>query len=287
MNYDKKTRILIAGLLLTFVLIVTACSTDQQTASGSTSKNQKMQARATLNHVPGGTSDLTWTAANQTLTVQIWMSGLAPNSSHPAHIHKGNCNSDGAIVFPLNPVKADATGVGASVTTITGDTKAIPQSSWYINVHDGGTGLTPAIQDTPIACGNIVNPGASTTTDQSVHLVLGSALSSNQSALGTTKLSLDGNKLTVQITLGGLVPNSTHIAHIHKGSCELQGAVVYPLNPIVADASGNATSTTTVDQVTSIPASGWYVNVHFGGTMQDVSTQTGDDPIACGDVVLV
>jgi hypothetical protein len=282
MNHTKKARIVVAGLFLTFMLIVTACSTDQQKTT-----SQVTQANATLGHVPSGTSDLTWSAASQTLTVKIKLSGLAPNSTHPAHIHKGDCNSNGAIVFPLKPVVADGTGVGTSETTIPQDTKAIPQSNWYINVHNGGDGLTKDLQDTPIACGSIVNPQASTTSDQAVHLILSVTPSPSQAAAGSARLSLDGsNKLTVQVTLSGLVPNSTHMAHIHSGSCEAQGKVKYPLNPIVADADGNGTSTTTVDQVTSIPGGGWYVNVHLGGTTKDLSTQTGDDPIACGNVVL-
>jgi hypothetical protein len=289
MNNTKKKQIVVAGLLLAFMLLAAACSTGQQTTTtsgGTTPTNQTTQAWATLNHVPTGTSDLAWDVTSKTLTVKIWMSGLAPNSSHPAHIHKGNCASDGAIVFPLNPVVADAKGVGTSQTTINGDAKAIPENTWYINVHDGGTGLTPEIQNTPIACGNILNPNASTTSNQTAHLVLGSTVSDNQAVHGNAKLTLDGNKLTVQVVLGGLVPNSTHIAHIHTGSCEAQGAVKYMLSPVVADASGFGTSTTTIDQVAAIPPSGWYVNVHLGGTASEVSTQTGDDPISCGDVVL-
>jgi hypothetical protein len=174
-----------------------------------------------------------------------------------------------------------------SVTTIPNDTKAIPQTNWYINVHDGGTGLTPALQDAAIACGNISNPGASTTHNQIVHIVLGTTPSPEQSALGTAKLTLNGNTLTVQLILGGLVPSSTHMAHIHRGSCEAQGGVVYPLNPVVADTTGNGTSTTAINTVNAIPATGWYVNVHLGANAKDLSTQTGDDPLACGDVVLV
>ena len=283
MNHAKKARIVVAGLLLTFMLIVAACSTSQQTPTGDAT--QKNQASATLKHTPTGTSELKWNAADQTLTVSIRLSGLAPKSTHPAHIHKGNCNSDGATVFPLNSVVADSTGVGTSDTTISQDTKAIPDGSWYINVHNG-PGSTSDLQKAPIACGNIANPNASTTSDQSVKVALGATTAANQAADGTAKLSLDGNKMTVQITLNGLVPNSTHIAHIHKGSCEAQGDVQYTLKPVVADASGTGTSTTPVDQVTSIPSSGWYVNVHLGAPTSETSPQTGGDGIACGNVVL-
>jgi hypothetical protein len=74
-----------------------------------------------------------------------------------------------------------------------------------------------------------------------------------------------------------------HAAHIHAGSCESQGAVVHPLTTVAADASGNANVTTTIDNVSSIPSSGWYVNVHHS---TDLSTQTGFNPIACGNVTV-
>ena len=278
----KKPKIVITGLLFAFIFLATACG-----ATTTTSANQGLEAQATLNHVPSGTGSLTWNAASQTLTVTLWISGLSPNSSHPAHIHKGNCNSDGDIVYSLNPVKADASGLGTSQTVISNDAKAIPQNSWYINVHNGGTGLTPALQDDPIACGNIVNNTPSTTQDQTVQMVLAGTSTAEQSATGITKLSLDGSTLTVQLVMGGLVPGSKHMAHIHAGSCESEGGVVYPLNTVVADANGIGTSTTTINQVNTIPASGWYVNVHLGATMQDLGTQTGDDPISCGNVVVL
>ncbi|HEX2804574.1 MAG TPA: CHRD domain-containing protein, partial [Kineosporiaceae bacterium] len=100
-------------------------------------------------------------------------------------------------------------------------------------------------------------------------------------ASGTAALSLANGQLTVKITMSGLAPNSAHAAHIHVGSCTNQGAVVHPLTNVTADGNGNATSSTTVAGVTSIPSGQWYVNVH-GST--DLNTQTGFDPIACGSV---
>jgi len=285
MNYLKKKTIVGAGLLLTLMLILAACGTSQQTTDPSlpSSTNQANQAHATLKHTPTGTSELKWSAASQTLTVTVKLIGLAPNSTHPAHIHKGDCNSDGATVFPLDPIKADATGVGTSETTITQDAKAIPESGWYINVHNGPD-MTTDLQKASIACGNIANPNASTTSDQSVKVTLGATSAPNQSVSGDAELSLDGDKLTVKVTVTGLAPNSTHIAHIHKGSCEVQGDVKYPLTSIVADANGKGTSTTTIDKVTSIPATNWYVNVHLGAPASETSPQTGGDGITCGNV---
>jgi hypothetical protein len=285
MNHIKGKSVIVAGLLLTFMLFAAACATNQQTTGSAVPTIQGKQANAKLGHVPTGTSDLKWDAATQTLTVKIRLTGLAPKSTHPGHIHKGDCSVDGAVVFPLNPVVADDTGVGTSETTITGDTKGLPDKAWYINIHDGPT-LGSAAEAAPITCGNIVNPNASTSSDQSLHVALGVTPGASQAASGDAKLLLVGDKLTVKISLGGLAPHSTHVAHIHKGSCEIQGGVKYPLNPVVADADGNGTSTTTVDNVTSIPKDGWYVNIHLGGPQDDLKTQTADDPVACGNVVV-
>src|SRR5579864_4431953 len=200
MSPTKKKSVIVAGLLLTFMLLAAACSTSQQTPTGGTTTiggTQTYQAKATLSHVPTGTSDVTWSAANQTLTVKVWMSGLAPNSSHPAHIHAGDCTSDGAIVYSLNAIEADATGNGTSETTIPSVTKGIPQSGWYLNIHNGGTGLTPELQKMQIACANIANTYTSTSSDQSVHLTLKGVSANNQGASGTAQLSLADNKLTV------------------------------------------------------------------------------------------
>jgi Cu/Zn superoxide dismutase len=294
MNHAKKGKIVVAGLLLTFMLIVAACSTSQQTTTdnpastgSSTPTNQVTQTKATLSHTPSGTSNLTWNAANHTLTVQVWLTGLAPKSTHVGHIHKGDCKSNGSIVYPMTDTVADDKGVGTSETIIKDVTTGIPQDGWYINIHNGGTGLTQDLQAMPIACANITNPNPSTSSDQSVKdLKLEGTSAPNQSVSGDAQLSIENGKLKVTVTVSGLVPNSKHIAHIHQGTCEAQGAgVLYPLDPVVADANGKGTSTTTVDQVTSIPSSGWYINVHLGATADDLSTQTGFDPITCGNVV--
>ncbi|HEX3641803.1 MAG TPA: CHRD domain-containing protein [Ktedonobacteraceae bacterium] len=285
-NMDRRTIKGAIGivLILASMLIVGACATAATPPSPSGAPTLPTQIQVTLDHSPVGTSDLTWNAANQTLTVKVAMTGLAPSSTHPEHIHAGDCSSDGAIVYTLKPIVADSLGAGTSETTITGVKDGIPAKGWYINVHNGPN-LSPDIQAAPIACANITNSTTSTKNNQSVHVTLGGTPAANESASGTAQLSIESGKLTVKLTVTGLAPNSTHIAHIHKGSCEAQGAVLYPLTSVVADASGKGTSTTTVPNVSSIPASGWYVNVHRASTKDDLSTQTGFDPITCGNVV--
>jgi CHRD domain len=227
---------------------------------------------------------LNWDPSSHALTVKITLSGLAPSSTHPSHIHTGSCSNQGAVVHPLQNIVADATGNATVTSTISNVMNGIPASGWYVNVHNG-PGLSPDEQFLPIVCGDVANSSTSTSAAQSVQVPLTAApgASKGQAASGKAQLSLSGTTLTVTVTLSGLEPNSTHAAHIHKGSCESQGAVVYPLDNVVADASGNANVKTTVNNVSTIPSTGWYVNVHRTTAL---STQTGFDPIACGNVTL-
>jgi CHRD domain len=240
------------------------------------------KAHAVLRHTPHGFASLHWEKRTENLRVTISLVGLAANSTHPAHIHLGDCDDNGPIVYPLNNVVADAAG-DATVTTVIPEVEGgIPASSWYVNVHNG-PGLGTPDQFDPIACGNVVNPNASSTEDQSVRIFLGGTTAPNQSAFGFAQLIISGDDLLVEVNVHNLVPGSVHAAHIHAGSCESQlpGNIVYPLNNVVADANGNAESETVIEGVSSIPENAWYVNVHRS---TDLSTQTGFDPIACGNV---
>jgi hypothetical protein len=85
--------------------------------------------------------------------------------------------------------------------------------------------------------------------------------------------------LTATLHLSGLQPRSNHAAHIHAGTCASMGKILYPFRNAVADAAGNAVSSTTINHVTGgIPATGWNITVHKGST-----AQTGN--LLCGNVV--
>jgi len=290
-RYPEQRRIsLFAVLAVVVALLVTACGGSTSTPASTPTSNppttptsSATTATATLKHVPNGTADLSWDPTSHMLTVKIALVGLAPSSTHPSHIHTGSCSNQGNVIHPLQNIVADAHGVGMA-TTMVSVPKGIPASGWYVNVHNG-PGLSPSDQFLPIVCGDVSNSSTSTTAAQSVHITLSAApgASAGEAVSGTAQLSLTGTTLTVKLTLSGLEPNSAHAAHIHSGSCESQGAVVHPLTTVMAGASGSATVMTTINNVSSIPRSGWYVNVHHSTAL---STQTGFDPIACGNVTV-
>jgi hypothetical protein len=292
------------SVLILFALVLAGCggktatttsasvnnSVPQQlAATSSASAGGSATATATLKHQPTGSANLSWDPTDHMLNVQLMLTGLAPNSVHPVRIDQGSCASSISTkgtstapkaLYPLVNATANAHGVintSSKVNVSTG----MPAKGWYLVLYNG-PGLSTAAQATPVACGDIVNHGTSLRSAQSVQASLTApANAANQDVSGTARMSLSDHTLTVQLAMDGLAPKTEHMVHIHSGTCGSQGAVVYPLTTLVADASGKAVSTTTIQNVITIPATGWYVNVH---NSNDMSTQTGFDPIACGDV---
>ncbi len=274
---NRKIYLLVTATLLG-VLLVIAFAASSHAASARASGGGSNDAFANLRHTPFGTATLTWDPQSENLTVTISLVGLAGNSTHPDHIHVGDCDDNGPILYPLNNLVANAAGDAQATTVIPEVEGGIPASGWYINVHNGPTLATPD-EAIPIACGNVHNANNA----QTVKTFLGATPSPNQAVSGSSILTLNNETLTVIVTVSGLVPGSVHPEHIHAGSCQSQspGTIVYPLNNLVADQNGDATSTTVIKDVETIPQNAWYVNVHRS---TDLTTQTGFDPIACGNV---
>ncbi len=160
------------GILLTMsaflAIFLAACSGSVQ-APGSTTtsgipnvpvQNLSFQTSIDLKHSPVGTVDMNWDADSKELKVKVAATGLAPNSTHPEHIHAGTCASNpmGAIIYTLNPLVADAHGVASSETTIAHVEHGIPGEGWYVNIHNGPT-LNSALEASPIACANVDKKG--------------------------------------------------------------------------------------------------------------------------------
>jgi hypothetical protein len=290
MFFCNKKKYLVLPAFLLLLLVVgcgnskTASSTNVKTPIPmATAANGTVNATVTLTHEPVGTANLIWNHTSHDLTVQISLTGLAPNSVHPAHIHEGSCANQGKVLYPLTDVTADTYGV-ANVTTTVNVPGGIPTSGWSVNVHNG-PGLTDPNEFLPIACADIANHDTSLRSSQSVQVPFATAPASSagQSVIGIARLTLVGHTLTLQMELTGLLSSSEQMAHIHSGSCASQGPVVYALPIIMADGSGKAITTAQFTNVSAIPQTGWYINVHRSTAL---STQTGFDPVACGNVVL-
>ncbi len=90
-------------------------------------------------------------------------------------------------------------------------------------------------------------------------------------ATGTITLSAGQRSITVELRITGLPASSSHISHIHIGSCQSRGGIAFALNQVIADGQGIADVRTTFP-ATYPPTSGrWYVVVHAGPDMQGSS----------------
>jgi hypothetical protein len=98
---------------------------------------------------------------------------------------------------------------------------------------------------------------------------------------GTGTIVKGVGSFTVTIMLTGLKPNSSHVSHVHAGQCAQPGGIAYALQQVMADASGSATTASTVLTTYLIPTSGWYVNVHHGPDFSDADYAPSD---SCGDL---
>jgi Cu/Zn superoxide dismutase len=273
----RKRQILALAGILTTLLLVACGGGNTSTTPTPTQASVSSIGHAVLKHAPYGKADLTWDAASKVLTVRMSLTGLVPHSVHPSHIHSGSCTIPGRLIYPLQYVVADATGNATVTSTVKNIADGIPATGWMIYVHNGPYVITDA-QSLPITCGDITNPTAA----KSLAVNMSAAIAERDQAVsGTVQLTLRGTQLTANLRLTGLQPGSTHPAQIYTGSCTRQGNVVYHLPNVVADTKGDANTTGVINNVSSIPSSGWYVNVHYS---TDLTNQAGADAIVCGDI---
>lgn len=78
--------------------------------------------------------------------VVVLAQGLAANTVHASHFHKGVCTSNGPIVLPLSSLTANSKGNAVAATYLAHMSAVKP--GLYLNVHD--------TNGTPIACGVVM-----------------------------------------------------------------------------------------------------------------------------------
>jgi|SRR5438128_2570924 len=87
-------------------------------------------------------------------------------------------------------------------------------------------------------------------------------------ANGTITLIAEQRTTRIELKVNGLQANSTHVSHIHLGTCQSRGGIAFALNPVVADGQGDSDAKSTLN-LSYPPAQGtWYVVIHAGPDMQ-------------------
>jgi hypothetical protein len=87
-------------------------------------------------------------------------------------------------------------------------------------------------------------------------------------ASGTITVIATATTVTIELHITGLAPDSSHVSHVHSGTCQKADGIIFALNQVVVDGNGEANTKTTL-QAKYPPATGhWYVVVHAGPDMQ-------------------
>ncbi|MDQ6878727.1 MAG: CHRD domain-containing protein [Candidatus Dormibacteraeota bacterium] len=102
----------------------------------------------------------------------------------------------------------------------------------------------------------------------------------NSTAAGTISLTTEPGTMTVELKIAGLQPTSSHIAHVHIGSCKARGLIQFALNQVLADGQGNADIATTFRTTYPPPSGTWYVVVHAGPDLQG----SNSNYLLCGNL---
>lgn len=99
-------------------------------------------------------------------------------------------------------------------------------------------------------------------------------------ATGTITVVAAPGTTTIELKITGLPADSSHISHIHLGSCQSRGGIAFALNQVIADGQGMADVRSRLDL--SYPPSGttWYVVVHAGPDMQGTNARY----LLCGNL---
>jgi hypothetical protein len=267
-----KPNTIRATTAILIVATVVGCNS-RAPQSNSSASGASAPIKVTLSHRPSGTAALSWDPQSQNINAKLQMVGLAPGGAYAIDIYQGACDTIGDVAVPLPEVTAD--GAGALNASITSTQPApgglLPHTALSMHLNGGA----------PISCGEITSALTSTTLTMAP---LGQPLQ------GSANLTYEpGNKtLIVATSASGLAPGSAHAQQIGLGTCEAQGPVKYPLNDLVASASGAAYQTTIIQNVDQgPPPSGWYLNVYFGPPAQPLqSGQPTPDlqPVMCGNI---
>jgi hypothetical protein len=261
----------------------TGPGTPTPTPSGPTpTPSTGPKGTATLTKAPTGQAHLTYDPNTLTLSIQTTLTTLAPNSQHMMNLRSGNCVSTGPVIVALPNVTADAAGNVNTTSSQSVQPATQPSSGWYVEVTNGvGSSSFDTLN---LVCADITSVQGGAGQPQNANIQFTQGVGPSMNASGKATFTLNQTQLTVVLTMQGIESGATVPAFVIQGTCQNQtNQQVIGLQPLTADSSGNATSTTVISNVPSAPSTAWYVVVRRG-----TSTTSALDlaPIACGPVVV-
>jgi hypothetical protein len=252
------------------------------TPGATTTPVTGLKASAALEHVPVGSAHVTYDGKAHTLQAQYAFTGLAPNSTHPMHVHGGHCYSPGPVLYDLKTITADGAGNSSGTATASNVTTDQPSSGWYIDLHNGTGSST--FDQLVLTCAAITGLVGVSGQPASGTIEFLEGVGPNMMATGYAQFVDQSGTLTATVTAEGLEPGSTHPLFVRKGTCEQQSNTTFHgLYPLAANGTGSAKSTTQITGVSAIPSETWYVIVYRG---TNLDSYIDSAPILCGNVVI-
>ncbi len=268
---------LLSGFVCLFtILLFTNCANDDNITRIETSLVYKVYALNAISD-PSVTGYSRFVKnEDQSVTIELNLSGLLSDQMHPAHIHYNTAAETGGIAITLGTINSNT---GRSEVTITELDDGTPITyeelldfDGYINVHLSNSNLDILVAQADIGQNELT--GVTKTyglNELDVDGISGSAKFSER---------LNGEALaTIQLT--NAIPGNEHPAHIHNNTALESGTVALTFNPVDGDTGISHTNITQLDDTTpflyeNIEDFDGYINVHLSPTDLDTIIAQGD-----------
>lgn len=248
------------AIALLFLVSAAACgSSSEAVVTSPTPSGQQFRLEGIRTSATGR---ITVTPRAGSTTIELTITGLAALSAHESKLFSGTCQQPIAVVSPLNQVVADGNGAADVKSEV--QAKFPPSSgSWFVVVSAGPD--SQGLNATFLLCGNLGAAGPSPSASPALQFPI-NGIKTN--ATGKVLVTAGATSTTIELVITGLLTDSSHVSHVHSGSCQQPGGIIFALNQVVADGTGAADARTTI-QAQYPPATGhWYVVVHAGPDMQ-------------------
>jgi hypothetical protein len=238
------------------------------------------QAHLRLTPMPEGWVTLGRDDAND-VTASVNLFGLTPGSSHAAEL----VSVDGTVVAQFGSLTANGAGQ-AQATLDSGFNGAL--TPWLRFELLNGTAGDPVSVER-IAETSWLGWGVPTYPLIPVEVAADGARFGVPFGRATVSYSPAAKAITVTVTAGGLTPGP-HAAHIHVGSCQSQGPVLYMLMDFTANAEGfiNHETRVVTGVTTPLPSTGLYLNLHQGDSsniLANGNPTINFRPLLCANIV--